>query len=106
MEAVMKTGDRFDVTAMPRELPAEMHEWTVLNDAKMIVTTGGETKVGYDLQYRINAGTPSTWQIAPGFGVANFVDFEGTTHQVCDARVCDSSGTCTGAADCTQLACP
>jgi hypothetical protein len=104
-EALMKTGDRFMVTAQPKDLPAEMHEWTVKSDAKMIVTTDGE-KVGYDLQYRINAGTPSTWQIVPGYGVASFVDFNGVTHQVCDARICDASGVCTGAADCLQLACP
>lgn len=105
-EALMKTGDRFEVTAMPKDMPAEDHEWTVTSDAKMIAVLNGEQKVGYDLQYRINSGTASKWQIVPDFGVASFTDFEGTTHQVCDAYVCDSTGTCTGEHDCMHLACP
>lgn len=104
MEAIMKKGDRFSTTATPKDLDPEMHEWTVLDDARSIVTVNDEMKPGYDLQYRINGGTPSTWRIVPNFGLANFV-LDGITHQVCDARVCDASGTCTGAADCATLAC-
>jgi hypothetical protein len=104
-EAIMKTGDRFEVTAMPKDAPAEMHEWTVKSDAKMIAVLNGDQQVGYDLQYRINSAMTTTWQIVPGFGVASFTDTDNTTHQVCDARVCDASGACTGRDSCANLAC-
>jgi hypothetical protein len=103
-QPVMAKGARFEVTAMPKDMPAELHEWTVLDDKATIVSTEG-TAMGYSLQYKIDGGMVSTWQIIPGYGVAAFTDVSGTTHQVCAARVCDANGTCRGAADCSQLVC-
>jgi hypothetical protein len=104
-EAIMKTGDRFLVNAQPKDMDAEMHEWTVLSDSGEAVLPDGMTATGYSLQYKINGGSTTTWSIVPDFGVASFTDTTGKIHQVCAARVCDAVGNCTGAESCSQLIC-
>lgn len=104
-DVVLQVGDRFEVTAQPKDLPAEMHEWTVLSDSQPAVLPGGMSATGYNLQYKINGGSPTTHLVVPGFGVASFTDATGKTHQVCAARVCDAAGNCTGAESCSQLIC-
>jgi hypothetical protein len=71
----------------------------------MVTTSEGEA-AAVTMDYRKN-GIPSTWWLVPGYGFAKFQNFDGTTYQVCAARVCDSTGACTGAPDCTNnLDCP
>lgn len=84
----------------------ERHEWTVLGN-EAVTTPDGE-KDANKLQYRITADTGSgtaNYFMVPGLGVAKFTDFDGTFYQVCDWRVCDSTGTCVGADSCNALTC-
>ncbi len=108
-EAGLTVGERFETETTPLDkddnpLPIEQHRWTVQRDDEMVTTSSGAA-TAVTLEYRKN-GTPSTWWLVPGYGFAKFQQFDGTTYQVCDARVCDSSGACTGAADCLSLECP
>lgn len=104
----LTVGERWDTTPTPKDLPIESHVWSVLSDAEMVATPTGEV-ASYKLNYTRSAGTgapeTATHNLVPNFGVARFVDFDGTTYQVCDARVCDATGACTGAASCDALTC-
>ena len=109
-QTTLMVGERFETETMPLDrdgnaLPLEQHRWTVQSNTEMVTTSDG-MKAAVTLDYRKN-GTPSTWWLVPGYGFAKFQSFDGTTYQVCDARVCDSTGACTGAPDCaTMLDCP
>jgi hypothetical protein len=109
-EVKLTVGERFETETTPLDkdgnmLPIEQHRWTVQRDDEMVTTSSG-TATAVTLEYRKN-GTPSTYWLVPGYGFAKWQGFDGTTYQVCDARVCDSTGACTGASNCTdQLDCP
>jgi hypothetical protein len=109
-QAILEVGERFETETTPLDkdgnaLELEQHRWTVQSNTEMVTTSDGE-KTAVTLDYRKN-GTPSTWWLVPGYGFAKFQSFDGTTYQVCDARVCDSTGACTGAPDCqSMLDCP
>jgi len=109
-QATLMVGARFETETMPLDrygnaLPLEQHRWTVQSNTEMVTTPTG-MQAAVTLDYRKNS-TPSTWWLVPGFGFAKYVDFGGTTYQVCDARVCDSTGACTGASDCqSMMDCP
>lgn len=107
--ASLELGARFETETAPldqdgNELPLEQHRWTVQQLDEMVTTSSGSA-AAVTLEYRKD-GMTSTYWLVPGYGFAKFLDFAGTTYQVCDARVCDSTGACTGAADCAQLDCP
>lgn len=106
--ARLTLGESWETTPTPKELPIERHVWSVLSETDPVDTPSGE-QPSYKLNYNRSAGggamATSTFNVVPGFGVARFVDFDGTMYQVCDARVCDAAGTCTGAASCDALAC-
>jgi hypothetical protein len=103
-EVIMRQGDKFETLATPKDMAEERHVWSVLSDEEQIVTPDG-TKPGYKLQYTRGTSETALYYVVPEFGVANFIDFAGVTHQVCAARVCDASGACTGSDSCSNLVC-
>lgn len=104
-QPILDVGERFETNSTPKDLPIERHVWSVLSNAEMVVTPDGD-KAAYKLQYNRETSSTAVYFVVPGFGVARFVDFSGTTHQVCAARVCDGRGACAGADSCASLVCP
>ena len=100
-------GERFEVDTIPEVCDAssgdcmmgetERHTWTVLGE-EMVNTPDGEAQA-LSLEYRLR-GRTARYAFVEGKGFASFTDFDGTIYQLCGQRVCDSAGTCTGAADC------
>ena len=115
-EVQLEEGARFTVETTPTlctgeeqtcaDGTLERHEWTVLG-SEAVSTPDGEQQA-QKLQYVITADTgggTANYFLVPGRGIAKFTDFDGTFYQVCDWRVCDSSGTCVGAESCAALTC-
>lgn len=112
-EPILEVGARFETMVTPsdkdgNETSPERHRWTVLPKT-MVPTPTGDAE-SYELQYEKTVGEMNpqiaAYNLVPGFGFARFEDFDGNIYHVCDARVCDSTGACTGAADCQDLQCP
>lgn len=112
-QAILEQGARFESTTTPvdkdgNDKAPEQHRWTVLPKT-MVPTTEGDAEA-YELQYEKTVGDMNpqiaAYHLVPGYGFAKFEDFDGNIYHVCDARVCDGSGACTGADDCLNLQCP
>lgn len=105
--AALELGERFEVDTTPEVCPAsggdcaagevERHTWTVLGE-EMVATPDGQ-EMALSMEYRLR-GRTARYALVVGKGFSNFTDFDGTIYQVCGQRVCDSTGTCTGAPDC------
>jgi hypothetical protein len=79
------------------------HKWVVLNRMASVATSSGAASA---IEMTYKHGTKlSTYRLVPGYGMASFIDSTNTSYQVCAARVCDSSGACTGASSCANLVC-
>lgn len=102
----------FETTVTPKVIvggvssqgEAERHRWLVTMGMVSAVVHDGSTKTAIELQYTRGAQT-ATYKLVPGYGFASFTDFEQRSHQVCNARICDAAGTCTGATSC-EFNCP
>ncbi|MBI2374715.1 MAG: hypothetical protein HYV07_12025 [Deltaproteobacteria bacterium] len=102
----------FEVTATPKvpdgtgfvDGTAELHRWVIQSEDEEVSTTDGPLKA-IRLGYTRGDQTALYW-LVPGYGFAQFTDFENRTHSVCDARICDSAGeNCRGPETCIA-ACP
>lgn len=96
---ILTLGNRFDTVAQPTGMVPIEHVWTV-SSTDTVTTTRG-TEPAYVLEY-VEGGTRSArfWLVV-GYGMAQYIDFNGFMHQVCKARVCTDAGTCSGAPDCS-----
>jgi hypothetical protein len=105
-KSVAFAEDIFTTASTPRgETAPVQHKWIVLNKADMAPTPEG-MKPAIKLSYERSdlPGTAIYW-LVPGYGFASFRDAANTQHDVCAARVCDSSNNCTGAPSCSGLTC-
>jgi hypothetical protein len=112
---VIFKGTTFDTKSTPdvamgsgARMPGtqEDHRWVVISTSAMTPIDDGSQKPSIELSYSVTGQTQSaTYWLVPNYGVAQYLDFDGTMYQVCAARICDASGmNCTGAAACG--ACP
>lgn len=106
---VFAKADIMQTASTPRKMSdADMpvpieHKWVVLNRMANVATSSGAA-TAIEMTYK--HGTKlSTYRLVPGYGMASFIDSTNTSYQVCAARVCDSSGACTGASSCANLVC-
>ncbi len=111
----LKVGTRFTTETATPDLctgmeqscapgPTERHEWTVSN-TEMVATPDGE-EMAIKMNYKVTDDTRTTTEVywlVPGKGIAKFTGDDGTVYQVCNWRVCDAAGACTGAANCTDM---
>ncbi len=102
----------FEVTSTPKvpdgngfkEGTPELHRWVIQAEDEEVATTDGPQKA-IRLGYTRGDELALYW-LVPGYGFAQFSDFDGRTHSVCDARICDADGqNCKGPEKCIA-ACP
>ncbi len=80
------------------------HKWTVANRAKPVATPEG-MNTGLELRYSKDGALTATYDLVPNYGMAR-IQLDGVEYQLCQARVCDAAGACTGAPTCAGVVCP
>lgn len=95
----------FESAATPKDGAAAIaHKWTIANREKAVATPDGPG-TGIELRYSKNGTLEATYDLVPNFGMAH-IQLDGVEYQVCQARVCDAAGVCTGVPTCAGVVCP
>lgn len=104
---------RFEVQTTPEVTlgtPEPERHLVIVQDQRDVFVPGPEGSApGFQLRYEQDIGTAeanTVYRLAVGRGFTYIQEQPGETFSACDWRICDLSGTCTGASSCNALDCP